>query len=80
MPRNDRTDYVGIRLPTNLVSFIDRDVEVGNYSSKSDWIRCALEQFRSNRIKEIAITNNIPVEESSAVKKEPVDRSDYGRA
>lgn len=49
-PRANNQELISIRLPRNLISFIDADVEDENYSSRADWIRSAIEFFKEKRI------------------------------
>lgn len=47
MPVNEnRTSHVGLRCPDGLLEMIDKDVEESNeFTSRSDWIVCAIREY-----------------------------------
>lgn len=61
MPRKDRSAYVGLRIPDGLLEKIDVDVEKsGEFSSRSDYILCAIREFMYRRSSENLHTDHDP--------------------
>lgn len=54
MARRDRSNFVGFRIPEGLLMKIDRDVEESaEFSSRSDYILCAIRSFMAQREKSV---------------------------
>lgn len=43
---------VGVRLPPKILEQIDKDIEAGTYTSRSDWVRQACREFYNKRVQQ----------------------------
>lgn len=39
----------GVKLPANILDFIDKEIENGQFMSRSDWIRSACREYYEKR-------------------------------
>ncbi|MBE6519213.1 MAG: hypothetical protein E7Z70_06755 [Thermoplasmata archaeon] len=51
MERKIRTAPTSVKIPPNILQFVDKDVETsGEFSSRTDWIVAAMREFMARRI------------------------------
>ena len=43
---------IGVRIPTTIIRQIDIDIDSGEFSSRSDWIREAVRDFYRRRVEQ----------------------------
>lgn len=48
---------IGVRLPTPIVKQMDEDIESGEFSSRSDYIREAVRDFYRRRVEQKNLSN-----------------------
>ena len=41
---------IGARLPPAIMEFVDKEIESGEYYSRSDWVRDACREFYKKRV------------------------------
>ena len=42
----------GVKLPANILEFMDKEIENGQFMSRSDWIRSACREYYEKRKRE----------------------------